>query len=315
MILSMFREIQRKIRSKLSFFYENKEIITKKESILVNKIYDLAKNFEEKDVNKKKTHIIFSKKVFKLILSKSLINFLQKSFIQQMFFVHNRLFLVSYLLEFTNSPRWLFWKKIIQESNVGNPVRFFLYPKTSGNKIFQTYHLKTFEDFSKIKINNFETIYEFGGGFGNLALTFHNINKKSKYIIFDTFEVNLLQYYYLKKNNLNPSFKKLDNKNKILLTNSIELLKKKIKFIKSQKNKLFIANWSLSETPLDFRKKFNFIIDAFDYQLISFQKNFEDIDNLKYFKKIQKKNIQLKRKSIFIPVKKIKNNFYLLCKK
>ena len=54
MILSLFREIQRKSRSKLSFFYENKEIITKKESILVNKIYDLAKNFEEKDVNKKK---------------------------------------------------------------------------------------------------------------------------------------------------------------------------------------------------------------------------------------------------------------------
>ena len=50
----MFREIQRKIRSKLSFFYENKEIITKKEIVLVNKIYDFAKDFEEKNVNKKK---------------------------------------------------------------------------------------------------------------------------------------------------------------------------------------------------------------------------------------------------------------------
>ena len=312
---SKIREIQRKLRSKLSFLFEKEEKNSKKEIELINEIYTYAKDFHDKNVNKKKTHIIFSRKVFNLILSKKLLNFLQISFIQQMFFVHNRFFLLSYLREMYYSKKWAFWKKILKENTIGNPVRYFLYPSTSGNKIFQNYHLKVFEDFSNLNINNLDIVFEFGGGFGNLANTFHKINKKTKYIIFDTYEVNLLQYYYLKKNNLKPSFNKFDKDNRIYLTNSLDSLKKKINLIKSHKKKLFIANWSLSETPLSFRKKFNFIIDLFDYQLISFQNKFEEIDNLKYFKKIQKRNLLLKRDCILHPVKKIKNNYYLLSRR
>ena len=312
---SKIREIQRKLRSKLSFFFEKKEKNSIKEVKLINEIYKYAKNFQELNVNKKKTHIIFSKKVFELILSKKLLNFLQKSFIQQMFFVHNRLFLFSYLSEMYFSKKWPFWKEILKENVIGNPVRYFLYPKSSGNKIFQTYHLKVFEDFANLNIKNFDIVFEFGGGFGNLANTFHKINKKTKYIIFDTYEVNLLQYYYLKKNNLNPSFINLDKKNKIYLTNSLNKLKKKINLIKTHKKKLLIANWSLSETPLAFRKNFESIINLFDYQLISFQNKFEEINNFKYFKKMQKKNLSMKRDCILYPVKKIKNNYYLLSKK
>ena len=40
------------------------------------------------------------------------------------------------------SKNWNYWKNLLIENNVGNPVRYFLDPFTSGNKIFQTYHLK-----------------------------------------------------------------------------------------------------------------------------------------------------------------------------
>ena len=108
---SKIREIQRKWRSKLSFLFEKEEKNSKKEIELINEIYTYAKDFHDKNVNKKKTHIIFSRKVFNLILSKKLLNFLQISFIQQMFFVHNRFFLLSYLREMYYSKKWAFWKK------------------------------------------------------------------------------------------------------------------------------------------------------------------------------------------------------------
>ena len=119
-----------------------------------------------------------------------------------MFFVHNRLFLNQYLNELKRSKSWSFWKKLINENDIGNPVRYFLDPQTSGNKIFQTYHLKKYQEFSDKKIKNYKFIFEFGGGYGNMATTFLKLTQKLKYVIFDTPEINVLQYYYIKKNNL-----------------------------------------------------------------------------------------------------------------
>ena len=72
-----------------------------------------------------------------------------------MFFVHNRLFLKNYLNEFKKDKKYKFWKNLLNENNIGNPVRYFLDPFTSGNKIFQTYHLKKYVDFSNSNLNRF----------------------------------------------------------------------------------------------------------------------------------------------------------------
>ena len=126
-----------------------------------------------------------------------------------------------------------------------------------------------------------------------MARIFSKINKSLKYTCFDTSYVNLLQYYYLKHNNLNVGFSK---KNKIYLTSKISGKEKNID--------LFIANWSLSETPISFRKKMINNIRKSKFILISFQEKFEDIDNLKYFQNIRK---QLKNT---FKIKIIKNEFY-----
>ena len=103
-MITQLINIQRKIRANLSIFYNKKEINNHKEKILSeevkilgNKILKLSQN------NYKKTHKIFSKETLKIIVNKKLLNFLQYSFIQKMFFVHNRLFLNSYLKEFKKS--------------------------------------------------------------------------------------------------------------------------------------------------------------------------------------------------------------------
>ena len=52
-----------------------------------------------------------------------------------MFFVHNRLFIYYELKYLKIVLRWNFYKKLLVEDDVGNPVRYFLYPNSSGNKL------------------------------------------------------------------------------------------------------------------------------------------------------------------------------------
>ena len=311
MIESKFHTIQRSARAALSFYSKNNELPNKKSNKILNFLIKLHndKGLKNYNINKKKTHLIFSQKILELILKKKLLNFLQNSFIQKIFFIHNRLFLFFYLKDLFFSKKWKFWKNLLIENKVGSPIRYFLFPFTSGNKIFQTYHLNSYEKFSKISLVNYDYVFEFGGGYGNMAHSFCKINRNIKYIIFDTYEVNLLQYYYLKMVGCNVRFDKVVKGN-ILLIHKISDLNKILQEMNSNSKKLFIANWSISETPLTFRKKFFRLFKFFDNQLISYQQNFENINNVKYFKKIQKLNIKLGRISAIFNIKNYVNNYY-----
>jgi len=316
-MIFLLQNFQRYLRAKLSFFYNKNEHLNPKIENLINTVHKMSEEiFSSNKLNRKETHKIFSKKVYSLIRSKKFLNFIQNSFIQQMFFIHNRFYLFYYLREMQKSKKWKLWQKLIKETSVGNPIRYFLYPDSSGNKIFQIYHLKKYEEFSKINLKKFDEVIEFGGGYGNMAASFSKINSKVKFTIFDTYEVNLLQYYYLKRLNLKVNFNSFKSNSKnINLINSMTILKSKILKIKKNKKKLLIANWSLSETPLNFRKKMFYIFKEFDYQLISFQKDFEKINNKKYFNNIANYNLKKSREVKLIPIKKMQNHFYLFSKK
>ena len=182
------------------------------------------------------------------------------------------------------------------EDNVGNPIRYFLYPKSSGNRINHVYHLSVLINSLDIDIKKIKNVYEFGGGYGCMARIFSKINKKIKYTIFDTGLVNLIQYYYLKQNNLDVGF---DKENQYFLTNNFKE-KTREKLNKS----LFIANWSMSETPLKIRKNIIKEMKRHDYVIISFQEYFENINNLVYFKNFQY-SLNTKYNFTLLP-----NNFY-----
>ena len=51
-----------------------------------------------------------------------------------MFFLHNRLFVLKELKEIQNL-KLNFYKKLLKEDNIGNPIRYFLYLDSSGNRI------------------------------------------------------------------------------------------------------------------------------------------------------------------------------------
>ena len=292
----MISDLFRKILSLLSFWSLNdlSKIINKDKKIL-SIIEKKLNNIPSKYKNLKDTHNLFNKKILDFIREKNLKNFLRKGFIQKMFFVHNRLFIFKELQELKKDKNWPLYKKLIKEDNVGNPVRYFLYPRSSGNKINHVYHLSVLSRELKINLKKINKVFEFGAGYGCMARIFSKINNKVSYKCFDTYLVNLIQFYYLKHNNLNVGFNK---KNKFhLISNTKEINK-------NFNNTLFIANWSLSETPLKFRSNFFKLIKNSKFILISFQENFENINNLIYFLKLKK---NLKKK---FQIKIIENDFY-----
>ena len=292
----MLSNFLRKILSLLSFWSLNDLSSIKSRDEKILKIIEKklnSINFDKKYL--KNTHNVFNKKILDLLKKRELTNFLRKNFIQKMFFVHNRLFILKELLELKKDKNWILYKKLIEEDNVGNPVRYFLYPKSSGNRINHVYHLSVLTKEFNINLKKLNNVFEFGGGYGCMARIFSKINKRTVFTCFDTSIVNLLQYYYLKQNNLDVGFSK---KNKFHLISNIKKINTRYS------NSLFIANWSLSETPINFRKKFIKSIKNSKLILISFQENFENIDNLKYFNNL-KKNLEKK-----FEIKIIKNEFY-----
>ena len=292
----MLSNFLRKILSLLSFWSLNDLNAIKSRDEKIFKIIEKKLNnihFNKKYL--KNTHNLFNKKILNLLKKRELTNFLRKNFIQKMFFVHNRLFILKELLELKKDKNWILYKKLIEEDNVGNPVRYFLYPRSSGNRINHVYHLSVLTKEFNINLKKLNNVFEFGGGYGCMARIFSKINKRTTFTCFDTNIVNLLQYYYLNQNNLDVGFSK---KNKFHLISNIKKINTRYS------NSLFIANWSLSETPINFRKKFLKSIKNSKLILISFQENFENIDNLKYFKNL-KKNLEKK-----FEIKIIKNEFY-----
>ena len=300
--------------AQLSFFHKNIEINKKYETEVIKEI----ENFYQKKIiknNKLQTHVIFNKYIRSLIIKKKFSSFLRENIIQKIFFVHNRVYILFMLLKIIFNKNKLY-KKLLLEDNIGNPIRYFLYPKSSGNRIREVFHLLNFQNFSKIPLNKIKTILEFGGGYGNMARLFYKINKNVNYKIFDTFHVNLLQYYYLRMLKIPSKFNEIKNKNINLNYN----LSKYNSFSKKDK-KLFIANWSLSESPLKLRRIiFNKIIN-FDYILISFQEKFENIDNHLYFSNVAK---NFNKEKFIVRLFKIpfmnflrlsNNNYYLFVKK
>jgi hypothetical protein len=315
---NFFLNLSRFIFASLSYPYSllfNNNVSKNIEKKVLKSIFNYinSSSYKNNHLIKTETHKIFNLKLLDIIKNKKIDNFLNNKFIQKIFFVHNRFYIVVQLISLKLSSQWHFWKKIINENSVGKPIRFFFYPWSSGNLIRQAYHLKKFNDWKCTKFNKIDFILEFGGGYGCMANLFKKISNKNKYIIFDTKVVSLLQYYYLAMNGHPVSFENNNRKN-ILLVNNSSKLRFFINHVKCN-NRLLIMNWSFSEIPINQRIKYEDLIFKFNYIIISFQDKFENINNSKYFdllkKKLESKNYNIHIKKIHImKLSSLVNHYY-----
>jgi len=204
------------------------------------------------------------------------------------------------------------WKNAIREISAGHPTPFSLCPKSSGNLIHQAYHLCKFKEKTRIKIDTFNFIFEFGGGYGGMCRTFHNLGFKGKYIIFDLPQFSALQRFYLKSSGLpvhaNESFGSAHSG--VICISNIDELKTVIESSADNLKCLFIATWSISEAPVGLRESILELIKDFDSYLIAYQNYFYEIDNNKYFNTVKSK---LNRDIIWqdIEIKHLPGNSYL----
>ena len=164
---------------------------------------------------------------------------------------------------------------------------------------------------SNFNFDNIKSVFEFGGGYDSFARIFLKLKEDIRYTIFDLQCFSALQEYYLKSifNDLTVFHNENENKNGLVLfsdTNKIDFLRK---------YDLFIALWSLSETPLSIRSEFIKIMRNSNYFIVALQGEFYGIDNEVYFKTIKDdlKEFEIK----FYPINHMnvnykKGNYYFI---
>lgn len=197
--------------------------------------------------------------------------FLRWDVIRKTMFVGGGFYLIREFMHL-RKDNWLVWKYSIRESWVGNPPPFPLYFKTSGNRVHNAYHISRFMQCTGIDFRNIDLVFEFGGGYGCMCSLLRAMGFDKKYFLYDIPLFSALQKFYLKM---------IDSDKKVYYFSSIGELRSKL--ASATGTKLFIAAWSLSETPLRFRARIMELLRDFDFFLICYQENFLGINNRDFF--------------------------------
>jgi hypothetical protein len=167
-------------------------------------------------------------------------------------------------------PEWLRLKTALQESVVGGNLPYWRYPWTSGNSVHHCYHVQKYLDRYRTKLAGFTLIFEFGGGYGNLCRIVRQTGYAGEYAIADLPPFLALQRYYLAATGSVATLLAANDASAWLASSDL-------------REALFVATWSLSESPLAAREAMAKFLPRFGGHLIAFQKTFADIDNVAYF--------------------------------
>lgn len=280
---------------------------------LINDLRRKIRHFAPLKLSKSEANNVWIKYRNKLrlhILKKDPSHFLRWDFIRSTMSGENSPYADKEFDFLKSSPYWSSrYAKALVESPTGSPKAYKEYPQSSGNLIHQAFHISQFEAKTGIMINKLKFVLEFGGGYGNMCMLFHNLGFKGKYIIFDLEEFGALQEYYLKSSsvevidlNENPRFIK-----GVACISNLS----KLKPLLSKRNKnLFLATWSISETSVDFRNNFIGNLPDFENYLIAYRDKFKEVDNVSYFSTFVKKKRNLYWHNWEIP--HLKDNHYLI---
>lgn len=134
----------------------------------------------------------------------------------------------------------------------------------SRTMIEQCAFIAMWERMSGRKIEDQEVVFEFGGGFGAMALLVRRLGFKGRYIIYDFPEMEYLQEWFLAENGVTDIDFQTDLNNLFVETD------------------LLIAIDSISEVPFDLREKFWSHVVA-KGMAIRYSPQWEKYDNRKYF--------------------------------
>jgi hypothetical protein len=177
-------------------------------------------------------------------------------------------------------PQWADrWSHAIREDPAGSPMRSRWKLDSSGNAIHHAYSLWRLERETGARIGEFDQIVEFGGGYGSLCRVAHRLGFRGKYVIFDLPEFGALQRYYLSSVGLRVA--EAPQAGAVCCLSDFDRLREQTRDARGKS--LFIALWSLSETPLSLRRALEPVISSLSHALIGYQARFGEVDNAAYF--------------------------------
>ncbi|NIP71117.1 MAG: hypothetical protein GTO04_18720 [Planctomycetales bacterium] len=187
-------------------------------------------------------------------------------------------------------PQWeTCWQSAITESRVGSPIPYIFYSTSSANLIHHAYHVAQFEEKTKAPVREMDFVFEFGGGYGSMCRLFHNLGFRGTYVIFDYPAVSALQKYYLHALELPVAQCWDDAESNGGIACVSDLCEVESRLVKrsagnATAGSLFLATWSLSESPFDVRRRITSLMPAFRFASIAYQDAFGEVDNVLFFK-------------------------------
>lgn len=184
-------------------------------------------------------------------------------------------------------PAWRrTWSRVIRESRHGRPRRFLSYAASSGNLIHHAYHVAKFQDTLQISCDRISGILEFGGGYGGMCRLWRRLGFSGPYVIFDLPPFSALQRYYLNHPGVVAPAPagELPQRSLNLLSN-VEAAVASTATLGTEA--LFLATWSLSESPLALRARWHESMGRFKYYLIAYQHTFGELANHSYFAELR----------------------------
>ena len=223
----------------------------------------------------------FSKEVIQEMVKGDFSNLCNWPVIRKTMFCIPDKVVLQYLKE---SKDWSVWEKVLQEDSAGNPPTYGLLQGSSSNLIHHVYHVAKFVEKTKCNVADLDEIVEFGGGFGSLCRVFYKLGFKGRYIIYDLPEFNILQEYYLSQIKEVPKilYNEVSSSNKcVVLLCNMDMFHEQMSYC--SRNSIFVATWSISETPLEFRNKFFDVLPSMKYFLMAYLDVFVGIENKEFF--------------------------------
>src|SRR6266853_3457808 len=255
----------------------------------------------------------FQKKLRSLVLSRDPREFLSWDVISKTMFLAFSPYAVRELIHLKRQNNWNSrWKDALQESPVGRPAPFLLYPQTRAILIDDAYDLYAFQVAMGLVLEQFHNILEFGGGYGSMCRLLFNLGFDGRYVVYDLQPFSGLQAYYLSSLGIpvlsKNSFPRSE-KGVALVSDEEGLLLSAEPFTKQES--LFIAAWSISETSLDVRRRFLLYAAECDAFLIAFQEQLGEMNNCQFFDRWQEETsdtIEWRR----IPIRHIRGGHHYL---
>jgi len=212
---------------------------------------------------------------------------------------------LSYLLRSAHFTPAL--QKALTESPVGQPLVNPYYPWSSPLLVQHGYHVVRLLEATDFDLARVRLVTDFGGGYGSFCRLLRNLGYRQRYLICDLPVMCALQRFYLR--NVFPSgADEQPPENVQWLSGDMQATLRRESAQASPA--LFVATWSLSESPLAVRKEVAPVLPGYAYVLCAYQRTFGVYDNREYFTALAESLPQFDWQHAECPV--YPNNFYLI---